>query len=283
MSRSATARTTFTRASELRRSEWVHVVYAYDGQSDRIYVNGGLDLPAPASSTLEILTPVRMQIGHGFVGDLDEVRISKVARSADWVQLQYENQKPLQTLVGPLVQPGAALAASEQQVVVPEGQRATVTVQAGGAQKVYWIIKRGDAETVVDVDRFRYTVGGRVTGTQSFTLRCKAIYPDGVKTLDIPVTIQEDLPDPAFTLQAPATWDGRETIEVVPQIANSPALKAKGVGDLTYDWTVPPLVAVQEVAPGKLILKRARNSGRLLVTATVSNGGAPSGRRSRSP
>ena len=125
------------------------------------------------------------------------------------------------------------------------------------------------------MDRFRYTVGGRVTGTQSFTLRCKAIYPDGVKTLDIPVTIQEDLPDPAFTLQAPATWDGRETIEVVPQIANLQALQAKGVGDLTYDWTVPPLVAVQEVAPGKLILKRARNSGQLLVTATVSNGGAP--------
>ena len=41
-----------------------------------------------------------------FVGDIDEVRISKVTRSADWVKLQYENQKPLQTLVGPLVQPG---------------------------------------------------------------------------------------------------------------------------------------------------------------------------------
>ena len=55
---------------------------------------------------MEILTPVRMQIGAGFVGDLDEVRISNVARSADWVRLQYENQKPLQTLVGPLVPAG---------------------------------------------------------------------------------------------------------------------------------------------------------------------------------
>ncbi len=53
----------------------------------------------------------RMWIGgwynnYDFVGDIDEVRISKVARSADWVRLEYENQKPLQTLVGPLVQPG---------------------------------------------------------------------------------------------------------------------------------------------------------------------------------
>ena len=74
-------------------------------------MNGRLDVPvpAPAPSAMGILTPVRMQIGAGFVGDLDEVRISNVARSADWVKLQYENQKPLQTLVGPLVQPGTRL------------------------------------------------------------------------------------------------------------------------------------------------------------------------------
>jgi hypothetical protein len=147
-------------------------------------------------------------------------------------------------------------------------------VKAGGAQKVYWIVKDGDTETLVDVDRFSYTVGGHVTGTRSFTLRFKAVYPDGAKTLDIPVTIQKDIPDPVFTLKAPATWDGRETIEVVAQIANLKAMEAKGAGNLTYDWSVPPLVEVHEVAPGKLILKRARNSGKLLVTAAVSNGGA---------
>ena len=37
-------------------------------------------------------------------GDIDEVRVSSVVRSPDWVRLQYENQKPFQTLVGPLVQ-----------------------------------------------------------------------------------------------------------------------------------------------------------------------------------
>ena len=60
---------------------------------------------------LAIKSPARLWIGgwynnYDFVGDIDEVRISKVARSADWIKLQYENQKPLQTLVGPLVQPG---------------------------------------------------------------------------------------------------------------------------------------------------------------------------------
>ncbi len=98
--------------------------------------------PLPHLPRLEILTPVRMQIGAGFVGDLDEVRISNVARSADWVKLQYENQKPLQTLVGPLVQPGSAFVGLRETGRRSAGrQSATVTARAGGAEKVYWIIR----------------------------------------------------------------------------------------------------------------------------------------------
>ena len=261
--------------SVIPKSEWIQVAYTYDGQYDRLYVNGRLDIPAPVASTPGVLTPVRMQIGNGFVGDLDEVRVSKLARSADWVTLQYENQKPLQTLVGPLVQTGTAMAASDKKVLVLEGKRATVTVKAGGAQKIYWSIKKGDTETISDVDRFSYTVGGRVTGDESFTLRFKAIYADGVKILDIPVTIQEDIPDPVFILKAPANWDGRETIELVPQIANLKAMQAKGNAELKYDWIVSSIAAVKDVGPGTLILKRARNSGKLIVTASVSNGGKP--------
>lgn len=82
-------------------------------------------------------------------------------------------------------------------------------------------MKSGDKETIAAVDRFHFTLGaGRVTGDQSLALRFKAVYADTVKTLDIPVTIKEDIPEPVFTLKAPATWDGRETIEVTPQIAN---------------------------------------------------------------
>ena len=50
--------------------------------------------------------------------------MSKVARSAEWVRLEFENQKPLQTLVGPLVQAGAAFAVSPAQ--------ATVLTKGGG-------------------------------------------------------------------------------------------------------------------------------------------------------
>ena len=271
-----TGRKSIQATSVLPKSDWVQVVHTYDGQSEQVYVNGRLDVPATTPSTLEILTPVRMQIGERFIGDLDEVRISNVARSADWIKLQYENQKPLQTLVGPLVQPGSAFSVSEKKIALLEGESATVTARAGGAQKVYWVINNGGLETIAAVDRFHFTVdAGRVTGDQSFTLQFKAVYADGVKTLDIPVSIQEDIPDPLVTLQAPAKWDGRETIELVPQISNLAALQEMKAGELKYDWTVPDIVEAKEIAPGKLILKRSRNSGKLTITARISNGGKP--------
>ncbi|MEI6675705.1 MAG: DUF2341 domain-containing protein [Verrucomicrobiota bacterium] len=267
--------------SSLTPSEWVQVVHTYKNGDSRVYVNGVLDgVSTNPGAPLNIKSPARMYIGgwydnYRFVGDIDEVRLSKVTRSADWVKLQYENQKPLQTLVGPQVQPGSDFAVSAKSLTLMEGKSADLTAKAGGAQKVYWILKRGGKESVVAVDRFAYTLdAGRVAGDASLTLQFKAVYADQVKTLDIPVTIKEDIPEPVVALKAPATWDGRQTIEVVPQIANLQALQAKGVGELKYHWSASGLAVIKEVAPGKLLLKRAQNTGTLNVKLTLSNGGA---------
>jgi hypothetical protein len=265
--------------SELPMSEWTHVMHTYSNGEGKIYINGRLD--GSATPMLNIKSPARMWIGgwyhyYDFIGDIDEVRISKVARSTDWVRLQYENQKPLQTLTGPVVQPGNAFSVSPAKVTVMEGKSATVSAQAGGAQKVYWILKGDDRETIVAVDRFRFTFdAGRVTGDKSATLQFKAIYANGLKTRDIPITIEEDIQEPVFTLKAPATWDGRATIEVVAQIANLSRMKGKGAGELNYTWTVSDIAVIKETSPGKLILNRAQNSGKMTVTATVHNGGKP--------
>ena len=205
--------------------EWVHVVHTYDRENGKIYINGKLD--ASAKPVLNIKSPARLWIGgwydnYDFVGNIDEVRISKLARSADWIRLQYENQKPLQTLVGPVVQPGIEFGLPETEVSVPEGKIRSFTAKAGGAQKVYWIQKRNGKDTVVAVDRFTFAFdAGRVVGNQSVVLQFRAVYANEVKTKDIAVTIEEDIPEPIFTLRAPAAWDGREAIEVAPQIANN--------------------------------------------------------------
>lgn len=262
--------------------EWVHVMHTYQKGDSRIYVNGVLaGVSTGQDAPLAIKTPARLWIGgwyhnYNFVGEIDEVRVSKVARSADWARLEYENQKPQQTLVGLVVQPGNAFGVSDEKIIVPEGQSFTLTAQAGGAQKIYWVLKRGGREDVVATDRLVFTfAAGRVTGDTSATLQFKAVYADGVKSKDIAITVKEAIPDPVFTLEAPREWDGRRWIEVVPQISNLDAMRAKGAGELKTEWSAGPFAVIKEIAPGKLILKRAQNSGNLTVAATISNGGAP--------
>ena len=264
----------------LAMSQWIHVVHTFNDGVSKLYVNGVLDGENTGGLPLNVRTPARMYIGgwygnYQFVGDIDEVRVSKVTRSADWIRMSYENQKPMQTLVGPLVRPGTDFSVSEKAITVSEGKSAKVTAKTGGAQKIYWILKRGGVETVVAVDKPGFTIdAGRVSGDQSMTLVLRAVYANDVKKIEIPVTIKEDIPDPVFTLKAPATWDGRTTIEIVPQISNLKDMQAKNVGELKYDWKVSSLAVIKEVAPGKLILKRAQNSGMMTVTASIGNGGS---------
>jgi|MEHZ01.5.fsa_nt_MEHZ011458628.1_3 hypothetical protein len=260
----------------LATSEWVHVVHAFKNGDSRLYVNGVLDgLSTSPGAPLAIKRPARMYLGgwydnYRFVGNIDEVRISKVTRSADWVRLEYENQKPLQTLVGPLTQSGNAFSVSKKTLTIDEGKSTTLTAKAGGALKVYWTLTRDGRETVVATDRFAYRFdAGRVSGETKATLCFKAIYTGDVKTQDIAIKIKEDIPEPAFTLRAPAKWDGRSRIEIVP-------LLTAGGGELSYAWSLAGLAASKKVAPGKLVLIHAQNSGTLSVTATISNGGRPS-------
>ena len=271
----------FHATSSLPKSEWVQVVHTYDGKTGQVYINGKLDVPSPIQTTMKILSPAQLWLGgwynnYNFTGDMDEVRISKVARSADWVKLQYENQKPLQTLIGPMVQAGNAFAVSPAQLTVLEGKHATFTAQAGGAQKIYWTLKADGKETLMATDVFTYSFdAGRVTGDKTATLEIKAICANEIKTKVIPIIIKEDIAEPVFTLKLPAAWDGRSKLEVVPQISNLSAMQAKGAGDLKFAWSVSGVAVIKEIAPGKLILKRAQNSGQLTVTATIDNGGKP--------
>ncbi len=286
-------------ASRVPVGDWTHVVHTYREGEARLYVNGVLDgTNIKQGGPLNIRTPARLFIGgwynnYDFVGDLDEVRVSNVVRSPEWVKLQYENQKPNQSLVGSLVQPGSDFSVSQSQLVVGENQNATITAKAGGAQKVLWILKRDGHQTIVATDRFAYTFNaGRVAKSLiaprsnasdpkaisdnplSATLTVKAIYPNEVKTKDIAITISDDIPEPEFTLTAPEKWDGRQTIEVVPQISNLAAMQAKGAGDVNVQWTIDDIAVIKRIDAGRLILKRAQGTGVLRVTAAIDNGGA---------
>ncbi len=259
-------------------NEWVHIFHTYEKGDSRIYVNGVLSSTTKTpNAPLAIKSPARLYVGgwyrnYDFEGDVDEVRISKVTRSPDWVKLQYENQKALQTLVGPVVPMIAgqtAFTVTPAAATVQEGNSVAFTLKAPTAQKIYWILKSDGVERVAAVDRFGFTFdAGRVTGDKVVTMQCKAVFADKVETKDVAISVKEAIPDPVFTLNAPKTWDGRATIEVAPVISGGP-------GEIKTVWSVGPFAVIKEIAPDKLVLKRAQNSGRLTVTATISNGGAP--------
>lgn len=268
--------------THLRLGEWTHVVHTYEKGEAKLYVNGQLDgMNRTQGSPLGIKSPSRLFIGgwyhnYEFVGDLDEVRVSKVVRSPEWIKLQYENQKPNQTLVGPLVQPGVEFAIAKTELTVPEGQTAEVTAKAGGAQKVYWLLKLGAQEQVVATDRFSYSLAaGRVSGDEKAQLIFRAVYPDSVQAKTIDVTIREAVAEPTFTLAAPATWDGRKAIAITPQISNLSVLKSQSTTPLNYHWTAENIAVIKEVEDGTLLLTRAQGNGPLRISVAIDNGGVP--------
>lgn len=264
-------------ASRLPMGEWIHVLHAYDGREGRIYINGRLD--GTASRRMDIHTPARLWIGgwygnYDFVGDIDEARISHVGRSADWARMEYENQKPLQTAVGMLEQPGNRFSVSPSQATISEGASATFHADIAGVRKMYWTIKRGGMETLIAVDRTQLVYfPGRFTGDQEAVLQVKAVLADGVKTMEIPIKLLEAIPDPSFTLKAPVHWDGRTPLEITTKLENGTALLEHRATNVHWSWAVSNLATVHEVQNESLRLLRAQNSGPLTVTAVADDGG----------
>jgi hypothetical protein len=265
--------------TSLELNQWLHVTHTYERENGRIYINGQLD--AASNPLLDIKRPSRLWIGgwyhqYDFVGEIDEVRISRVARSADWIRLQYANQKPNQTVVGPIVRPGDELSVTPKSLMVSEGTSASIVAKADGARKLIWMLQRDGNESIVAVDRYSHLFdAGRIAGDDKCVLKLQAIYESDTKVIEVPIQIREAIPEPAFSLQGPTEWDGREAIEVTVAIANSDAMKKAKAEQLEYRWSVSGMAVIKDTEPGKLHLHRALNSGNLVVSCSISNGGVP--------
>ncbi|MHA2472885.1 MAG: DUF2341 domain-containing protein, partial [Promethearchaeota archaeon] len=80
--------------SNKQLTTWYHVVGVYDGSSATIFVDGNVVLSSPHSGSITgNFDPVRIGLDdQEFDGLIDEVRISNVVRSADWIKTEYTNQ-----------------------------------------------------------------------------------------------------------------------------------------------------------------------------------------------
>jgi hypothetical protein len=263
-------------------SEWSYVVHTFQTTGTRLYVNGVLD-DSNDGGVMNISTPCRFDIGgflptsssFNFVGDMDEVRISNVARSANWVKLEYENQKPLQTLVGGIVRSGSNFSVKPTSVKMNELATTTLTAQAGGAQKVYWIYRTNGQETLLATDQLTFNYKApRISGNESGIIQCKAVFAGGTKTIDVPLTVIDTVPDPVFTLVPSTTsWDGRSTMTVTANISNLTAMQKAGFGTLNYKWSVSGVAVTKQTSSGTLTLTRSQGSGPMTASLTIDNGG----------
>ena len=80
---------------------WYHVVGVYDGATGAIYINGAPQASAFSASGAIVDSGNNFAIGNiganndngsHWNGAADEVRVSNIARSADWILTQYRNQ-----------------------------------------------------------------------------------------------------------------------------------------------------------------------------------------------
>lgn len=275
-----------TEEGKLPMGRWLHVMHTYQEGDSRIYLNGQLITRSTSNTApLNLQSPARLYLGgwynnYKYIGDIDEVRVSNVTRSADWVKLQYENQKPLQTLVGTLVKEGGEFSISanpKEEWSMEESTKYPITAKAAGALKVYWnLIEKGVSTTIATDTLALDFFTGRYNVTRNVILQFKAVYPNEVKTIDLPVKLVNSVQDPEFYLHGHNGWDGRSPFETVAMFENkeplAKQLDEKRSEPLQYSWKVTGVATTYEAQGEKIILKSAQGSGRLTITATIDNG-----------
>lgn len=82
--------------------KWHLATGTYDGATLRLYCDGKEVAASPAPDPVGLQFPMNATLGkHGdvkkgfeYAGGLDEARVHSRSRDADWIKLEYENQKP---------------------------------------------------------------------------------------------------------------------------------------------------------------------------------------------
>ena len=260
---------------------WYHVVATYSDGTSRIYVNGKPEGSNHRKAAMSLMNDVGMTLGglrgsFQFAGDIDEARVSRVARSADWIKLEYENQKAQQTLVGSLVQPGNAFSVS------PGEDRGS-----GGQERDRHRPGRRRPEGVLD-PQARRRGNGRRRGpairtpwmpaawwpTRRLSFSSRRCMPMKSRPGTSPSRSRRRFPNRRSLCERPRHGTAGTPSKSCPQITNLAAMQAKGAGELHYAWTVSGGAVIKDVAPDRLILKRSQCSGKITVKLALDNGGA---------
>jgi hypothetical protein len=96
----------------LVHNQWQWVTFTVRDGVQTLYYNGEAKTTRTTAVTIPNITRSKAYVGRslwpdaGFAGGIDEIRIHKTARSADWIRLEYETQKPFSSVPTFVALPG---------------------------------------------------------------------------------------------------------------------------------------------------------------------------------
>ncbi|MDB5047543.1 MAG: hypothetical protein JWO30_614 [Fibrobacteres bacterium] len=281
----ANVQASVTCATAMTAGTWYHVVGVYDGAEQRIYVNGTLDGTVARTGTVSdfgqslAIGKYALDNGSNFDGVVDEARVSRAARSADWIKLSYANQRPDQKLVGFERFPAAPSCqvhfATPADTAVKEGAQLDLAAQADCATGYTWMVVSGPSPHLLDPEvKILHVALPRVARDTAIVYRFTAGFGGGAQSGDVKVTVKEAIPDPLFTLPTLPTWNGKSVLVVKPTVTNAAAIQASSEPVIHYAWSVSGVSVDSAWGAGQLAFSNPAQSGSMTVGLCLDNRGA---------
>lgn len=269
-------------------NQWQHIAVTIAGLEAKIYRNGALvgsrTLTQPVSASrraFNYLGKSNWSLDAYYAGKLDEPRISKRARSADWIKLSHANQSAAQSLVAfqkpvPPIS-CAATFAPPGDTLLDEGSFLELSAQADCASAYTWSVVSGPAPKLLDPDvKVLQMTLPRVLADTGIVLLFSGRFGDTLKTRQVKVGIRESVPDPVFNFTAPISWNGIDSVLIRPNVSNIADIRASRDSVLNFSWTLEGMDLDTAWREGALLLLKAPASGRLNVGLCMDNGGLAS-------
>ncbi len=265
---------------------WHHVALVQNQGTFTFFVDGQPSgsgnfaydtLFSPVRSILGAI--VRSSSSYHFTGLIDEVWISHTARSAGYMQAIYLNQKADQVMVGSPSPDGCTkeFGVAKDTVQVGELDSVSVTGIAACALQTRWTrIAAGSEEVPLPATGLTATFkAGRISADSSVTLRFSALYGEEWQSQDVLVQILDNVPNPEFTLTAPGTWNGRDSLKLQPEITNLAAIQASLAPALRYIWSRGGITVDAREDANSMTLLQASQTGQAFVRLCLDNGSVP--------
>ena len=183
---------------------WHHVSVVIEGTNIKFYADGvyknnrtNLNLVKPSTNALKIGRSLVNNDKWG--GSIDEVRISTVARSLDWLKAAYDNQKATQSLVnyGTVIGPRVITSPLLQDATV--GTSFTYNTTTVGSPNSYTFLNLPGGL------QFNPTTGV-ITGTPTTSGQFPVVVVVGYADDDGDVTDTDSSPDQIGSLFPPQNW-----------------------------------------------------------------------------